>query len=168
LRLAPIRRDHANALRAVAEEFRFEGDPRYDLLLDDPDGYFARVERFERGVDLGPDRVPMSSFVLFADDRLVGASRLRHRLIPVLKKDGGNIGYEIRATERGQGYGKRLLALTLERARARGLDRALLTAAAGNPSSLRVIEANAGIADGEAISPTTGERMLRFWIDLRG
>jgi predicted acetyltransferase len=121
MRLEPMRRDHAEALRAVGEEFRAEGDPRYDLLLNDPDAYFADAERFERGVDLGPDRVPMSYFVLFAGDRLVGASRLRHQLIPVLEKDGGNIGYEIRATERGRGYGKRLLSLTLERARARGL-----------------------------------------------
>jgi predicted acetyltransferase len=44
----------------------------------------------------------------------------------------------------------------------------LLTAAAGNPASLRVIEANAGVADGEAISPISGERMLRYWIDLGG
>jgi predicted acetyltransferase len=163
-----MRRDHTDALRAVAEEFRAEGDSRFDLLLDDPNAYFANAERFERGVELGPDRVPMSHFVLFADDRLVGASRLRHRLIPLLEKDGGNIGYEIRASERGKGYGNAILALTLERARARGLERALVTAAADNPASVRVIETNGGVADGEAISPRTGERMLRYWIDLGG
>jgi len=168
LRLDRMSRDHRDAMRELAEEFRREGDPRFDPLLDDDAAYFESVARFERGVDLGPDRVPMSHFVLFAGERLVGASRLRHRLNPFLERDGGNIGYEIRASERGRGYGRAILALTLDAARALGLERVLLTAAFDNAASLRVIEANGGVADGDAISPRTGVRMLRFWIDLGG
>ncbi len=155
-----------DALCAMAQEFRVEGDPRFDPVLADPEGYFAFVERFALAQDLPPDRVQQTQFLLFNGDRVLGSARLRHRLVPVLQQDGGNIGYEIRRSERGEGHGTALLRLMLDEARGIGLDRVLLTAALTNPSSLRVIEKNGGVFDGTSVSPATGEVMRRYWIAL--
>lgn len=39
------------------------------------------------------------------DQRVVGSIQLRHSLTPELEQHGGHIGYAIRPTERGKGYG---------------------------------------------------------------
>ena len=99
-------------------------------------------------------------------ERILGGSRLRHRLIPVLELDGGNIGYEIRPSERRLGHATQLLALTLERARGLGLARVLLTVEPGNLASVRVVEKNGGVTGKATRSPNTGARMRQYWIDL--
>ena len=149
-----------------AEEFRDEGDGRFDLLLDDTDGFFELANRFECGLDLPEDRVPMTHFMLFRGDRLVAISRLRRRLIPVLLLDGGNIGYEVRSSERRRGYASEILRRTLDEARAIGLDRALLTTEISNIASIRTIENAGGTRTTDSISGVTGNPMCRYWIEL--
>ncbi len=166
LRLARLKRTHTAALIQMAEEFRAEGDERFGLLLDDTDAFFKLAERFRLGKDLPSERVQQTHFLLFKEDNLLGSARLRHRLIPILHRDGGNIGYEIRRSERGNGYGTRLLALMLQEARRIGLSRALVTVGQDNRPSIMVVEKNGGILDGSSISPGTGEVMLRYWINL--
>jgi predicted acetyltransferase len=155
---------HEKDLLDFAADFRDEGDERFDLLLDDPDAYFALAKCFENDRDLADDRVPMSHFLFFSGERLVGMSRLRRRLIPVLMLDGGHIGFEVRRSDRGKGYATEILKRTLAEARDLGIPRALLTAVTTNISSLRVIEKSGGEFDQETISPRTGERMRRFWV----
>jgi len=166
LHLEPLSRARAQSLLEMAAEFRAEGDPRFDLLVDDIDAFFDLAERFALGRQLPADRVQQTQYVLLRGDEVLGSARLRHRLIPVLHQDGGNIGYEIRRSERGKGYGTTLLALMLNEARRSGLQRVLLTTARTNAASIRVIEKNGGVPDGTSVSPHTGEAMLRYWIDL--
>lgn len=154
---------HEDDLLDFAAEFRAEGDDRFDLLLDEPDEYFSLAERFENDLDLADDRVPMSHFLFFWDGRLVGASRLRRRLIPVLLLDGGHIGYEVRKSERRRGFATEILWRSLGEAQKLGIEQALLTAAVDNLPSLRTIENAGGVFDQETISPRTGERMRRYW-----
>ena len=166
LRFQKLDRLHEAAMVEFAREFRAEGDDRFDHLLDEPEEFFLLVERFEFDLELPEDRVPMSHFMLFSEDRLVAMSRLRRRLIPVLLRDGGHIGYEVRPSDRRRGYAGEILRRTLDEARRLGLERVLLTADDGNPQSIRVILRAGGVADGDSTSPRTGLRMLRFWIDF--
>lgn len=168
LRLELLHRVHAEALTEMAEEFLAEGDERFRPLLDDPEEFFEMTERFRLGKDLPSDRVQQTQFLLFKGQKLLGTARLRHRLIPVLHRDGGNIGYEIRRSERGNGYGTRLLALVLDEAQRIGLSRALVTVGKDNRPSIRVVEKNGGILDGSSTSHRAGEVMLRYWIRVAG
>lgn len=161
------RATHERALLEFASEFREEGDPRFDLLLENPDEYFALAETFERGLDLPEDRVPMSHYLFFANSRLVGMSRLRRRLIPVLCLDGGHIGYEVRKSERRKGFATAILRRSLTEARRIGIEEALLTAAADNIASIRAIEGAGGLFDGHTVSPRTGLRMSRYRVPTR-
>jgi predicted acetyltransferase len=149
-----------------AREFRREGDDRFDLLLDDTDGFFELANLFEHDLDLPENRVPMTYFLLFRGTRLVAMSRLRRKLVPVLLLDGGNIGYEVRGSERRRGYASEILRRTLDEARAIDLERALLTTEVSNLGSIRVIENAGGVRDTDSISEVTGESMRRYWIEL--
>ena len=159
---------HEARFLEFAEEFRDLGEggfERLDLLFSDPDRYFDLVHRFEHDRDLPDKWVPMSHLLFFESDRLVGGSRLRRRLSPVLHLDGGHIGYEVRPSARRRGYATEILRQTLGKARREGIPKALLTVATTNHPCLRVIEKNGGVFERETLSPRTGETMRRYWID---
>lgn len=150
----------------MAEEWRAAGEARYDDALADFDAYLRHLRDGARGVNLAPGRVPYSTFWLVADGRVVGRGSLRHRLNEFLEREGGHVGYDVRPSERRKGYGTLILQLTLERARALGLRRVLLTCDADNLPSARIIEKCGGVLDSRALSELTGEPISRYWIEL--
>jgi predicted acetyltransferase len=83
-----------------------------------------------------------------------------------LEEEGGHIGYDVRPSERRQGYGTLLLRLTLNQARALGLKRVLVTADTPNVASWRIIEKNGGVLHTEALSQQTGGLLRKYWIEL--
>ncbi len=154
------------AILEVAREFEAEGDPRYPLDEATFGRYLAEAASFEDGSNLAPERVRQSEYWLIHKGRWIGGSRLRHQLIPALELDGGNIGYDIRKSERQKGYGHRILQLTLLEARRAALSPLLLTCEVQNLASARIIEAAGGVETEGSISGRTGNPMRRFWIDL--
>jgi predicted acetyltransferase len=94
--------------------------------------------------------------------------RLRFWLLPALEVEGGHIGYDVRPSARGRGFGTMALHLVLVEARRRGLQRVLLTADADNYASLRIIQKNGGVFSGQAVSAARGKLINQYWIDLPG
>jgi predicted acetyltransferase len=138
-------------------------------LTDDTDQLRNTIRRLKNraaGFDLPEGWVPCSAFWLVSDVHgLLGEIHIRHRLTPALEDCGGHIGYMMRPSRRRHGYGTAMLALGLEKSRAHGLTRVLVTCDAGNVASARVIEKNAGRLASQ--SQNWGGRMtLRYWIDL--
>jgi predicted acetyltransferase len=84
-----------------------------------------------------------------------------------LRRLGGHIGYEIRPSRRGRGYGKLALSLALERAGRLKLRRVLLVRAEDNDASRRIIERNGGVLEGVVRLRERSELLRRYWIDLR-
>jgi predicted acetyltransferase len=166
LRFCRVTRENSGDLAEYAREFADAGESYVVLPGNDPETLLASVERFEAGKDLPENRVRMTWFWLLQGKRIVASSRLRHELIPVLLLDGGNIGYEVRPSERRRGVGRELLRLTLDEARRIGLRRALLTTETTNLGSIGVILANGGEFEDTSVSPNTGRTMNRYWITL--
>jgi predicted acetyltransferase len=111
--------------------------------------------------------VPMSVYWLVdLDGRILGEMRFRHYLNEALEQEGGHIGYHIRPSERGKGYGTSILRAALEVARERGLERVLVTCDTDNIPSARIIERNGGILSSQGISANSGNRISRYWIEL--
>ena len=121
----------------------------------------------EAGRNIPAGLVPQSTYWLVSDHgRVVGIVRVRHHLNERLLQYGGHIGYYVRSSERGKGYGKLGLRLGLEKLRGMGVNRALLTVNPANTLSARVVLANGGIQDGQGADSVSGEVVDRYWIDL--
>lgn len=81
-----------------------------------------------------------SYFVIDENDKLIGASSLRHYLTVEGLNSWGHIGYGVRPSERNKGYGTQILNLTLGEARRRNIRKVLLGAHKSNVGSCKVIE----------------------------
>ncbi|WP_341483615.1 GNAT family N-acetyltransferase [Streptomyces endophytica] len=104
-------------------------------------------------------RVAMSTRWWVVDGSYLGRVTFRHRLTPSLRTWGGHIGYAVRPGARRQGHATAMLRAALPIARDElGIDPVLVTVAAGNTGSRKVIEACGGVLeDGR-------DEKLRYWI----
>lgn len=167
--------------RACEEECAAVGESFLgEAAMADWPAYIAQCAEEAEGRVHDPARVPQTVLLLTRMDdaqatrqgaggspTILGVAKVRHTLTPALEDVGGHIGYAIRPSERGKGYGTRILALTLERARDLGLSHVLLTCDTANTRSARVILRNGGVLTSEGYSPRTGARVSRYWIALR-
>lgn len=90
--------------------------------------------------------VPSLTFWLVDGATFIGAVNIRARIdTPSLVHFGGHVGYAVRPSLQGRGYGRRQLALALALCRGMGIGVARLSCAQDNDASRRVIEANGGV-----------------------
>jgi predicted acetyltransferase len=123
---------------------------------------FAGFVAARRGVQVRWE-VPSTIFWYVSGEYYLGTLVIRHRLTPDLAEVGGHIGYHVVAPWQRQGHATRMLSAGLAQCRQLGLDRVLLTCAADNEPSRRVILANGGVPDAPQAA---GED--RFWIAIDG
>ena len=163
--------DLKEAYVSLVLEFLTYNEPLIPFPLkypyDDFDSLIRKLSEHSRNIGLPEGFVANSTFWLVSEEReLLGVSNLRHKLTPSLKREGGHIGYGVRPSQRGKGYASALLKMTLEKAKARGLDRVLLTCGKGNIASARVILKNGGKYESEEYLEDRGEIVQRYWINL--
>jgi predicted acetyltransferase len=154
---------------AMIEEYQRQGETinfHQQAQADFP-AYLKQVENMAKGHDLPAGFVPMTSYWLTLRGKIIiGESRLRHFLNLELEIEGGHIGYAIRPALRRRGYGTRILALTLEKAREMGLPRVLVTCDSDNLGSARIIEKNGGVLENYVVSPDSGKQISQYWIGI--
>lgn len=159
------------ALIEYIEEFHQAGEHYWqgsrDLVRRDFGEFLRQRRNAAWGLDLAEGHVPWLDYWLVRGRRVLGSARFRHRLTPALEIEGGHIGYEVRPSERGKGYAKRLLAMLLGLARQFGHRRVLVTCDKDNLASARVIQSNGGVLDSEVASPRSGKPVQRYWIEVR-
>ena len=98
------------------------------------------------------------------DNYIVGMIDIRHYLNEFLTQVGGNIGYDVRKSERNKGYAKQMLKLALEKCKDLKMKKVLITCDEDNIASEKVIlSANAKFED---IRSLEGKNKKRFWIEL--
>lgn len=115
----------------------------------------------EMGINLPKNRVPSIQFVLFGESgRALGFLNLRLRLNEGLLNYAGNIGYSIRPSERGKGYGKETLRQGLQVAKEKNIKKTLVTCSVNNPASRAVILANGGLIE------DVRNGVERYWIEV--
>jgi predicted acetyltransferase len=158
------------AYQACAAEYRAHGEDFLGPAATDWGAYVRQCDEEADGIVHIPARVAQTVLLLAretpVETTLLGVANLRHTLNPTLEDIGGHIGYSIRPSERGKGYGTLILARTLEHARTLGLSRVLLTCDPDNIPSVRVILRNGGVLTSEGYSPAHDRRISRYWIAL--
>jgi len=163
---------YRDAFLTMVEDYHQAGEERFHDVGDDFGAYVQRLHQAARGVGLQPGWVPYTTFWMIASSGspVVGVSHLRHRLTPMLEKEGGHIGYTIAPSYRRQGLGTLQLALVLDAVRERpdllAVDRVLITCDTDNVGSARIIRNNGGVFDSEIVSDFTGKAVSRYWIAL--
>lgn len=115
----------------------------------------------EKGAYLPEGHVPETVLWLIDNGEFVGKINIRHKLTEGLMKLGGHMGYDIRPSKRGKGYGKKMLELALQEAKKLGIENVLITCNFDNIPSKKVIEANGGLLEDQQ-----GTK-LRYWISLK-
>jgi predicted acetyltransferase len=151
-----------------------EWDPmRNQFYLDlteseqaDGESYVQKLLDEELGKGLPVGWVPATRLWMVEGDRFYGTLSIRHELTEDLRKVGGHIGYDIKPSERGKGYGTLQLKLGLEKAKQMGINEVLITCDAGNTASRKIIEANGGKLEKEAAKSDDPEPKLRYWINI--
>ena len=124
--------------------------------------FYELVSRMKAGGYPTPDIVPMDSYFIEIEGRIVGELYIRHRLSPRLEKIGGHVGFKVRPTQRNRGIARGALGLALKRLHQMGIDRALITCNETNAASARVIEGCGGVRAEDAETEYGVER--RYWV----
>jgi len=170
MEVVPLQPKHEEALTDFLIDFEAAGETEIPAYFADPTWpHHEIVERFaawERGEALTPGWVPSTTRFLVAEDRILGVFNLRHALNDHLCRTGGHVGYAVRPSARRRGCGTYLLEAAKREARARGIDRLLLTCGVSNVASRGVIETCGGRLWDEVSNGEDGAATLRFWIDL--
>lgn len=135
-------------------------------LEKDFDAFVESERSHARGQNLPEGYVPQTEFWLVDNGEYIGHSKVRQRLNEHLLQIGGHIGYDIRPSKRGRGYGNKILELALVKAREMGIGRARITCDVTNEPSRKIIERNGGEFDSALPNLETGVDKLRYWIDL--
>jgi predicted acetyltransferase len=129
--------------------------------------FLDRLHRESAGIDLKPGIVPSTTWFLFDGQLILGRVSIRHWLTPRLEDFGGHIGYDVRPSCRGKGYGSLILHQALTKARELGLTKVLLTCNPANIPSVRTILKNGGKLASESAAVTAKNRPTqRYWIDI--
>ena len=165
--LVELSRELKDKFLEMAQEHKSAGEARYSDGLDDFEGLIKSLEMYRTGKDLPAGHVRSNTFFLLDGDKLVGSGGLRHELSETLAVYGGHIGYNVRPSERRKGYGSLILRLTLEKARALGLEKVFLTCDTDNIASSKIIEKHGGKLEDRIFYEPAGKQISQYWIELK-
>lgn len=136
-------RDHEFAemlceFRAAGETHVYEGS--FVIAWEGYGAFYDLLSKMKAGGYPKPEIVPMDSYFIEFDGKILGEIFIRHRLSSALERYGGHIGYKVRPSYRSRGVATAALRLGLKKLAAINVQRALLTCSATNLASARVIE----------------------------
>lgn len=162
-------RDMQQALWAYRAEFLTHGEKRINgscglAFFDSFEEWLAVATSIVKQ-KLSREGVHASTFFLIRvkDEKVLGSVQIRHSLTPELLLHGGHIGYAIRPTERGRGYGKQQLMLALGEAKKLVLPRVMISCDQENTPSSRTIRSCGGVLEKEMLFQDKLQQV--FWLE---
>ena len=159
--------EYLRSYEEARSEYEANGVSTYSFTDPSSCDIFEKFDRYRNERDLPPDRVGEDKYWLVDDDRkyFIGEIAIRHRLNDALAERGGHIGYGVRYSEWNRGYGTKMLALALEKAKETRISPVLITCNDDNLASARVMEKNGFVLADVIPVSRDGENYLtrRYW-----
>ncbi len=126
--------------------------------------FVENIKSESKGLHLPWGWVPATELWLVNHGEFIGYVNIRHSLTEHLLRIGGHIGYWVRPSKRGMGYGKKILKLSLSEAEKLGITRLLITCDDTNIGSRKIIEENGGILENIVENGENHPPKRRYWI----
>ena len=135
------------------------------------EGWFQRTKPWydQREQGLVPGVARSYHYWAVEGDRFIGEFQCRTDFTEKVLNDIGSIGYAVRPSEWGKGYGTAILCQGLEKAKALGMNKVLLTVNDKNQPSIHIIEKTGALWTDSIDVFTEAEgqhRLRRYWITL--
>lgn len=143
---------------------RHAGHADYSDIYSDFPLFVKKLRDMEKGKGLPKGYVPQTTYWLMDGKTFIGNVNIRHRLNNYLQKFGGHIGYEIRPSQRRQGYGTKILGLALGKAKKMRIEKIFVMCDSANVASRKIIEYNGGVFQNKVRVAGQKNPKLRFWI----
>jgi predicted acetyltransferase len=159
--------------KAYCQEFYDKGvvffRPTPPRFMDD--NWFIRTKPVydRKEIDPNPGKSPSFHYWAVDGNRFVGEFQLRTQFTEDVMTEIGSIGYAVRVSEWGKGYGTKILQFGLELAKNHGMDKVLLTINDQNKPSIHICEKLGGqlVDTIDAYNEAEGSHKLRrYWIYL--
>lgn len=151
----------------LVQEFKEDSQPTNPFVINVDCSDWSLFMQSMRDMELGYNQrkglVPCITYWMIDDkNRIVAVSNIRTRLNPGLIASGGHIGYGVRPSCRGKGYGKKILELSLQKCGQLGIFDVMVSCDPKNEGSKKIILSNGGHYD--STITTEGEQYERYWI----
>ena len=162
--------DYMGELKLV--DSSYHGCGKLEDYLDNFDGWLEKLENLR---NLGNTGTWVKSDVFLLVNkytkRVLGIINLRYYLNDFLYKFGGNIGYNVRPSERKKGYAIYQLKKVLEICKDNNMNKVLITCDKNNIASSSTIKRCGGILDNEVVDEDglvleKNKVLQRYWINL--
>ncbi len=167
IQLVVPKEEYLQSYRKAYDEYVENGISAYSFTDASSCDIFAKFDRYRNERDLPPNRVGEDKYWLVDDERryFIGEIAIRHRLNEALAQRGGHIGYGVRYSEWNRGYGTKMLALALEKAKEMRISPVLITCNDDNLASARVMEKNGFVLGDRIMVSIDGKDLLtrRYW-----
>lgn len=146
---------------------RFEGIRNFQNLSNlSFEEWLEELKKYKDETKLPENFSPQTTYLAIENNHIVGLINIRWKAVPVLLSKGGFIGYGIRPTERGKGYGNEMLRLALNLISKDKFKKVLVTCKDFNNASKKVIENNNGIFENTYYDEESKCKYLRYWINI--
>jgi predicted acetyltransferase len=164
--------EHKQSYLKALREFHDEG--RYTFLdVEDVSESFAEfIEKVNNGkrhlhkpYSDWIEPVPETVLWLIKDHEFIGTLNIRHRLNWHLEKWGGHIGFIVRPSMRGKGYGKKLLQKAIPYIAHMGIERALLTIDPDDKAANKIVQFVGGKMQDTLPATDKFPSRNRYWLD---
>lgn len=133
--------------------------------------WFARTKEWYEKKELGliEGQSPSLHYWAVDGDMFIGEFQLRTEFTEKVLTDIGSIGYGVKVSEWGKGYGTEILRQGLAIAREQGMEKVLFTINEKNAASIHVCEKLGGKLEDtiDAYNEAEGHhRLRRYWVTL--
>lgn len=130
-------------------EYGFSNEAK-GMTYEEYKQWLIKQDDYSRGQNLAKNWIPATTYFLYANGKPVGIGRIRHSSSELLEAKGvGNLGYGIAKSERGKGYGNKLLELLLIECKKLGYESIKLFPYIDNVPTNKVIMKNGGKVIGQ-------------------